>query len=81
MKRADFGDDWPLTAEGGWLSCEAGGAVTFDAMGTAYAVNPVARGFYRTYHDISEIVADDPENPGRKKDIYPLLRRRLELCK
>ncbi len=80
VRRADFGEDWPLTVAGGWLACEAGGAVTFDARGTTYAVNPLARGLRRTYHDISEILADDPENPGQKKDIYPLLKKGLELC-
>jgi Protein of unknown function (DUF2511) len=80
VKRAHFGEDWPLTVNGGWLSCQAGGAVVFSARATSYAVNPLARGLPWVYNDISEILADDPENPGQKKDIYPLLRKGLQLC-
>jgi hypothetical protein len=80
VRRADFGQEWPLTVEGGWLSCEAGGAVIFSGGFGSYAVNPLARGLPWVYKDISEILADDPENPGQKKNVNPLLKRGLELC-
>lgn len=77
---SNYGDDWPLTVDGGRLWCKQPGAVTFVAPdGTVYAVNGTAKDFNRGA-DIAPIWADDPDVEGLKMDIGPLIEDGLELC-
>lgn len=77
VKSSDFGDKWMLTVNEGELKCE-GGAISFTANGTAYAVNGTAKA--KGYGDISSIwQAGTPPIP--KKDISPLIDKGLTLCK
>jgi hypothetical protein len=82
VSKADFGDDWPLTVEGGLLSCRGGSAIVFGSGGDAYAVNGTARGRAADngWLDIDAIWAPNPEIPGTKKDIGPLIDLGLSLC-
>ena|SRR5437660_8134727 len=77
VTRADFGDAWPLTVDGGTLACEGAGAVTFTVGGTTYAVNGMASGNGQ-WPDIDPIWAKGSDTP--KKDIGPLIDRGLQLC-
>lgn len=80
----DYGDEWPLTVDGGALRCEGSSAVTFETDGNTYAINGTARGQAQAegWSDIFEstIWADDPTIPGVKKNIGPLIGDGLELC-
>lgn len=75
----DYGDDWPLTVSSGTLDCQRE-AVTFTTQGTTYAVNGMAES-HDLGVDIEPIWADNPEIPGTKKNIGPLIDDGLELCK
>jgi hypothetical protein len=76
VKSSDFGDEWMLTVNEGELKCE-GGAISFTANGTAYAVNGTAKG--KGYADISSIwKAGTPPVP--KKSISPLIDKGKTLC-
>jgi hypothetical protein len=83
VSREEFGGDWPLTVDEGTLNCEGAaevGAVTFTAPnGVTYAVNGLAIGQDR-WPEIDAIWADNPDIPGTKKNIGPLIDRGLELC-
>jgi hypothetical protein len=78
VSRADFGSSWPFTVERGVLACEGAGAVTFEAGGTTFAVNGIAAG--QDFADIEPIWRDDPESPGLKINIGPVIDRGLDLC-
>jgi hypothetical protein len=69
---------WPLTVESGTLYC-SGGAVTFEADGTRYAVNgtAVSQG---EYPRIDPIWAPAPGGLGLKKSIGDLIEVGLALC-
>lgn len=80
VSAADFGDDWPLTVQSGVLRCGRSMAVTFTHGGWEYAINGVARS-REGFRPIQEIWQDNPEIPGTKKSIAPLIERGLELCR
>lgn len=89
VSRADFGDRWPFTVEDGLLTCQkySGGAlqaVVFGLDDVAYAVNGTAKSLTDTIgnweEDISPIWADDPEIPGAKKNLGPVIDVGLILC-
>lgn len=76
----EFGSDWPLTVNEGYLNCEGAGAVTFtDEDGNTYAVNGTAQGS-TDYPEIDEIWADSNNDFAPKKNIGPLIDRGLEIC-
>jgi hypothetical protein len=74
-----FGKRWPLTIKSGRVNCiqVAGGltVVTFTADNhVSYALNGTARSREDAF-DLKEVMpvwADDPQNPGAKKDISVL---------
>ena len=73
----DFGDDWPLTVEGGTLACSLG-QVTFVREGVEYAVNPVAQ-MTGLYQGIDPLRADHPAADA-KRSLDPLIDAGLDLC-
>ena len=73
----DFGEDWPLTVDGGTLACSLG-QVTFVREGVEYAVNPVAR-MTGLYQQIDPILADQPASDA-KRSLDPLIGVGLDLC-
>ncbi|MDQ3913925.1 MAG: YebY family protein [Actinomycetota bacterium] len=76
----EFGNDWPLTVDEGYLNCEGAGAVTFtDPDGNTYAVNGTALGATE-YPEIDAIWADSNNDFAPKKSIGPLIDRGLEIC-
>lgn len=78
VSRADFGDKWPLTVESGELQCIKSFGVVFHTGGTTYAVNGSAIDL--GYKRIDPIWAPDPEFPGAKKSMAPLIDAGRELC-
>lgn len=82
VSKDDLGEAWPFSVSEGVLDCEGSGgvgAVTFEANGTTYAVNGVAKD-QGAGADIEEIWLDDPTIPGAKKSISPIIDRGLALC-
>ena len=75
--------DWPLTVQEGVLRCEGSGgigAVVFRTPdGTDYGVNGTALG--QGFPRIDAIWKKDPDIPGTRINIGPVLDRGLELCK
>jgi Protein of unknown function (DUF2511) len=78
IRRADFRKWWPFKVKEGTLVCVGAGAVTFEANGTVYAVNGTAGG--QGFAEIELIWRDDPDNPGLKVNIGPVIDRGLALC-
>lgn len=76
---------WPLTVPEGTLLCApygVGGAqqsVTFVANRTMYAVNGTAKGTGQ-FEAIDSIWKDNPDIPGTKVNIGPMLEKGLSLC-
>jgi hypothetical protein len=79
VSRADFGEEWPLTVDSGELRCEGAGAATITADGTTYALNGTATSM-NAGEDIDPIWEPNPDLPGAKKNIGPLIDRALALC-
>jgi len=84
VSSADFPGEWMLTVDKGELICKApkGTANTIVFIvpdGTEYGVNGIATS--RGYADIQPIWKDNPEIPGTKINIGPLISKGLELCK
>jgi hypothetical protein len=76
-------EPWPLTISEGTLACESIsanlGRVTFTTGGNTYWVNGIAKAAQR-YADLDEIWRDNPDIPGTKVNIGPLIDRGLALC-
>lgn len=89
IKRSDFGDKWPFTANQGILKCEGYKIILIEINGIGYALNGNARSFANKYNlrEIDEIWLDDPQwkdeplMAGIKVNVGPLIDRGLELCK
>jgi Protein of unknown function (DUF2511) len=83
VSRADYGAKWPLKVESGTLRCDDPGAVTFTSNGTTYWVNGTAGDYGaddQGWKDIRPIWANDPDIPGLKISIGPLIDDGLALC-
>jgi uncharacterized protein DUF2511 len=75
--------DWPLTVPRGTVRCEGSGdvgQVTFLAGGKEYAVNGLAQSQRPELPKIDVIWKDDPDIPGAKIDISPILNAGLKQC-
>lgn len=79
---AGFGYAWPLTVERGALLCDRG-AIILVAKSGIFAVNGTAAGraAKEGWGDLRSIWKDNPEVPGTKMSIRPLLDRGAEVCK
>jgi hypothetical protein len=84
ISKNQFGNNWPLTIEKGYLSCNNGRCVTLRYEGKIYGLNGVAKTFYKNdpdYADINEIWANDTNMYGLKMSIAPLIEEGLKMCK
>lgn len=76
---------WPLTVDKGTVNCEGtegAGVVTFEAPdGTVYAVNGTAKTQQPDLPEIEEIWRKDPDVPGARINLSPVIDKGLELCK
>lgn len=78
---------WPLTVDGGLLTCvqESGGPAVFLATGDGamWPLNGHASGHAASYGaepDIMPIWRDNPDIPGTKVNIGPLIQHALSRC-
>ena len=87
IHRGQMGEEWPLTVERCFLSCDCvdlgflhceSAAVTIHVDGTTYSVNGVGRPGLRAV-DIDPIRRPDPQSPSSKVDLAPLIERGLAL--
>lgn len=86
LAASDFPEgEWPLTVSEGVVRCEGSdgsGSVIFRAPdGTDYAVNGTAKTFKKDLTEIEAIWKKDPDVPGTRINIGPVIDRGLELCK
>lgn len=76
---------WPFTVPEGTLLCAPYGvggnqqSVTFVANRAMYAVNGTAKGTGQ-FEDIDSIWKENPDIPGTKVNIGPMLEKGLSLC-
>ncbi|WP_421865081.1 DUF2511 domain-containing protein [Motiliproteus sp.] len=77
VSRNQFGAAWPFTVEAGSVRCYQGAAV-FRADGVSYQLNGVAGG--QGYASIDPIWRDNPDLPGAKIGLGPILEIALDLC-
>jgi len=84
----EFGDAWPLVVERGVVGCHWGALGTSPTVGfryrnTNYAISGASEEFIRAapgWEDIVDIQRDDPNNPGHKVPVDPLLEIALREC-
>ena len=82
--------DWPLTIDGGILTCvkvpvvgRPEAVIIYDHDGKAWPVNGVARMHHKRYAvepKLDPIWREDPEIPGAKVSVGPLIKRGLKEC-
>ena len=74
-----LGYEWPLTVSEGTIWCVGAGRLVFEANGTQYALNGLAKGTGE-YADIEAIWLDDPEVDGLKVGIDGLIGWGNSVC-
>lgn len=84
VNQSEYGKEWPFTVSEGIIYCETIPnqrpnivILTFKVGSKEYALNGLAKGrtAKRGYRDIVEIWKDDPEIPGTKISVGPLIAR------
>ena len=82
LSENEYGEDWPLTVNSGWVSCLGDPfVIIFETNGHTYAVNDAARATEK-YEDIDAILRDDPNYPRGhvKMDVSMIEFEGLKLC-
>lgn len=79
ISRADYGDDWPFLVDEVQLRC-AGFAVWVVHEGLNYPLNGPAQQRLSTGQPLHLIWASDPEIPGAKISIGPIIQEGLARC-
>ena len=84
VRKADFGDKWPLRISEARLECRDAGKIVLIAGGKTYWFNGLANGAAAKngWANLEDIWIDDPSLgiPGAKKSIGPLNDRAHTLC-
>lgn len=75
---AEYGEDWPFTVQQGTVDCLQGGAAIFRSEGKIYQLNGKAASL--NYLPLDPIWRDNPEIPGTKINIGPMIKLALEQC-
>ena len=81
VTESEFGNEWPLTVSSGSISClNEGGTklALFEHNGQTYQLNGAAQS--RGYTSINAIWKDNPNIPGAKMSIAPLINAALNEC-
>ena len=90
VTRAEFGADWPLTVDGGTLRCKFPDserpqmhALLIEVGSDSYALNGVARthAARNGWRDVEAVWRDNPQIPGTKVAVTPLIERAEALCR
>lgn len=73
-----FGDEWPFTVSAGIVDCTGGQAAVFRVGSKTYQLN----GFAKTlgYEPIDSIWKENPNNPGTRISIGPMISLALQEC-
>ncbi|MEM7586214.1 MAG: DUF2511 domain-containing protein [Acidobacteriota bacterium] len=74
---AEFGAEWPFSVERGHVDCVPYQAAVFRTGGSVYALNGLARSRYPA---IDPIWKANPDIPGTKISIGPMINRALARC-
>lgn len=86
LSRQQYGDRWAFTREEVQLICRPGKAVFALNTGTLmqYPLNAAAQTQMKSgqvnAQPIDVIWLDDPDAPGKKKDLQPFIERGEQLC-
>lgn len=84
VDKCEYGAAWPLTVDHGVVVCVPKPGTNVDVLtfvspdGEEYALNGIAAG--ADYPDIDPIWRNDPDIPGAKVGIGPLIRRASSVC-
>lgn len=81
VTESQFGNEWPLTVDSGFISClNEGGTklALFEHNGQTYQLNGAAQS--RGYMSVNSIWKDNPNIPGAKMSIAPLINSALNEC-
>ncbi|WP_257387845.1 YebY family protein [Tahibacter caeni] len=82
VSKSDLGDRWPLTVDSGTLRCRPFRGnlqiLTIEVDGKVWAVNGTAIG--QGFPEINPIWKGNPEIPGAKINIGPLIDLAKSLC-
>ncbi len=76
----EYGNKWPFTVPSVTLRCVSlpgGDGIIVECDGKKYAINGTAQS---TYPAVDPIWRDNPDLPGTKINIGPLIERGTELC-
>ena len=84
VTRAEWGDAWPFKVDSGTVDCvnslgNGNGAAVFRYGGKTYALNGYAQS--RGYMNLRPIWRDNPDIPGTKIDIGPMIKLALGQCR
>lgn len=82
ISETTFSEPWPFTVEDGTVRCFPGSAVVFVTGGEIHAVNGLARGRAENegWLEVEPIWREDPDMPGTRINIGPVIDLGLSLC-
>lgn len=78
VARVQYGDQWPFTVDSGYVDCVAPGSAILRTGGATYGLNGLAKS--RGFTDVRTIWRDDPNIPGLKVSIGPMIDLALDQC-
>lgn len=74
----EFGDKWPFTVDEGRIECREAGALVFVHGDFEYQLNGIAT--QQGYTSINSIWRWNPDIPGTRISITPIIQRAQSLC-
>ena len=86
VSSAEYGALWPFHPGEATLYCGGAGAIWAEIDGQHYALNALASAWVEERHpdvvlsDLAPIWRDDPNLPGTKADLGPVMDRALAIC-
>lgn len=81
VTKAEYGERWPLTVDTAEVECLPGDRYVVHANGTTYGLNGLAMAGPDAYPSVRPIWRDDPNNPGSKVSIAPLIEAAKSTCR
>lgn len=85
LNSANLGAAWPFTVERGTLQCHRNSLITFTAQSRIYAINGSAKTYAKSkqipWLDVRLIWRDNPQIPGTKIPLGPVIEQGTTLCK
>lgn len=78
ISKSTFNGTWPFTVESGVLECKNKYFAIFTSGGVSYGLNGAATS--HGYKPIDPIWAPNPDIPGLKANVGPIINQALSLC-